>query len=189
MAEIVCACNVKQAFAYEHDQQVTFGYISSLNIGGTDITADLSSKNPIDDSDVKVVGVIREVKWSGGYTDPVEMTFLVSTATKQTIQGLIHNTLKNTAVLCQWDCFEFDPTGDAGVYFKNFWSNDTQLKGLIKKDSGKLAFEINKEPDGDVPSPQNFECKLTYNPKPEFQVIQFAPANTKNNSKRWGSAN
>src|SRR4051812_2795979 len=106
MAEIACTCNVKQAFAYEHDQQVPIGHVMSLNIGGTDITADLSSKNPMDDSDVKCVGVIREVKWAGGYTDPVEMTFLVSTAGKQALAGLIHSSLKSTAITCQFDCYD-----------------------------------------------------------------------------------
>ncbi|HVY62170.1 MAG TPA: hypothetical protein VHF22_10990, partial [Planctomycetota bacterium] len=165
------------------------GHVLSLNIGGTDLTADLSSKNPMDDSDVKCVGIIREVKWAGGYTDPVEMTFLVSTTNKQTLAGMVHTALKSTAITCQWDCYEFDPTGDQGVYYKNFWSNDTALKGLIKKDSGKLALEVNKEPDGEVSSPMNYEIKLTYNPKPEQQGIAYAPAASKNTVKRWGSAN
>jgi len=190
MAEIVCACNVKQAFAYEKDQQVPIGHVTSLNLGGTEVTADLSSKNPTDDNDVKCVGIMRECKWAGGYTDAVEMTFLVSTATKQVLQGLIHGSLVSTTVTIQWDCYDFDPIGSGqGVYYKNFWSNDAQLKGLIKKDSGKLAFEVSKEPDGEVSSPLNYEVKLTYNPKPEAQNIAYAPASGKNSVKRWGSAN
>ena len=191
MAQFSCDCDVKQAFAYEHDQQVPMGHVLSLAIGGTALTADLSSKNPLDDSDVTCVGIIRKVSWDGGYTDPIDITFMVSTANKQAIQGLLHSTLKSTTLDCQYDVYDFDPIGDgsSGVYFKSFYSNDTVLNGLIKKDGGKLSIELNKEPDGDVLSPMNFEVHIVFNPKPTQQSITIATGNQKNVVKRWGSAN
>ncbi|MGH7295044.1 MAG: hypothetical protein ACRELB_08925 [Polyangiaceae bacterium] len=191
MAQFSCDCNVKQAFAYERDQQVPFGQVTSLTVGGTEFTPDFDSKNPIDDADVECVGIIRKVSWDGGYTDPVDITFMLSTANKQTLQGLLHSSLKSTAVAIQYDVYDFDPIGEgtAGVYYKSFYSNDTQLNGLIKKDGGKLSIELNKEADGDVASPMNYECHLVFNPKPAQQAITIATANQKNVVKRWGSAN
>jgi hypothetical protein len=187
MAQYSCDCNVKQAFAYEHDQQVPMGHVISLSIGGTALSADLSSKSPLDDSDVKCVGVVRKVSWDGGYTDPVDITFMISTANKQALQGLLHSSLKSTVIACQYDVYDFDPI--AAAYYKSFSSNDTALNGLIKKDGGKLSLELNKEADGDVPSPMNYETHLVFNPKPEQQGIMIATASQQNIVKRWGSAN
>jgi len=192
MAQFSCDCNVKQAFAYEPDQQVPFGHVLSLKIGSTaTFDADLSSKNPITDADVECVGIIRKVSWDGGYTDPVDITFMISTANKQKMQQLLHSSLKSTVITMQYDVYDFDPIGDgtAGLYFKSFSSNEAVLNGLIKKDGGKLSIELNKEADGDVLSPLNYECHIVFNPKPEEQAIAIATANGANVVKRWGIAN
>jgi len=191
MAQFSCDCNVKQAFAYERDQQVPFGHVLSLKVGDKEFDVDLSSKNPITDDDVKCVGIVRKVSWDGGYTDPIDITFMISTANKQMLQGLLHSSLKSTVINIQYDVYDFDPIGggDAGVYFKSFYSNDTELIGLLKKDGGKLSIELNKEPDGDVLSPMNYECHIVFNPKPQEQAITIATADQQNVVKRWGSAN
>ena len=57
---------------------VQIGFMTSLKIGGTEMTADITCKDPENNaSDKKVVGVMSYTGWTASATDPLK-TFLAS---------------------------------------------------------------------------------------------------------------
>src|SRR5262249_15360113 len=127
--------NQTQGFNFSKDVQDSFGFVTSLNVGGVDITADIKVNDPDHkDATFPVVGVFTKVDWSPGSApgDPIEFNFQVSTSNKMFIVTLVHKTLDSIEVKIDFLVWDYDPIQKK--YFKGL-QNDGEhgfspLKGL-----------------------------------------------------------
>lgn len=177
---------LKQAFDWERDAQVPVGHVVSLTIGTKVFTADFEVHAPLDDSNLKAVGIITGAEWAGGHGDFVKLTFNISTKNKQELAMLLHKELSNTSVKVKFNVYEYDPI--AKKYYSSFNSTDAELEGIVLKDSGKLQLTLEKSPNETVKSPENYKVELSFVPEPKSQAITLATGDQQTVVKKWGIA-
>ena len=186
MAEMSKSCDVSQAYNFQKDSQVCIGHINKLKIGDKQFDVDQKVKNPIDQSDMKVMGVLSAVTWNGGKAEPVEFSAQVSTANKTNLKALVHGTLSKTDVEVVFTTYDYDLK--AKVYYKSFHCNDEALKGLINKTGGALQIQIADNPDSQVVSPANYTLTLSVMPQDLAQALHLGFANDMKTAVEWGVA-
>ena len=182
-------CSVYQGFSFQKDGQDLVGHIVALTVGTSPVTADLSVTDPTSSdmkSYVKVVGIVSSIFWNGGYADPIQFNCQVSTASKNYLATLQHQSLSNTDVEVNFNIYDYDP--DAKLYFKAFHTNDATVKGLIMKSGGELQMNINMEQSMEVVNPKNYSFFIGVMPQAISQDIQLAVSNTDKFVKKWGVA-
>jgi hypothetical protein len=185
MAANSYSCSVKQGFNFEKDSQVLVGHLTYLKIGDKEFAADLNVANPEDNTTtVKVVGVISNIHWNGGYAEPISINSQISNANKTAAGVLVHTNLANTEVLYKFNVYDFDPKEKK--YYKAFHTNDEQLKGLILKSGGDLALQIATDEGYEVPSPKNFALYIGVMPQDLDQAVQVAVSVNDKFAKKWG---
>ncbi|HLP15986.1 MAG TPA: T9SS type A sorting domain-containing protein [Bacteroidota bacterium] len=141
---------------------------------------------PTNDSagSTNVAGVISNVAWNGGSTDPISIFMQVSTTNKTTVSALLHTTLTNLDVEFMFDVYEYDPV--AHVYFKCAHSNGVILKGVIEKIGSDLQIQIATNPSTEVMSPENFELWISIKPQAIDQEIHRAFSVSNTFVSAWG---
>jgi len=192
MASSQYSCSVRQGFNFEKDQQLLVGHLVSMTVGGTALVADESltiptaafSSGDAVTASTKVVGVISDISWTGGYADPLYFNVQVSNENQKTLSVKTHTSLLDTTVVFQFNIYAFDQV--AKVYYLAFHSNATDMNGLIYKEGGDLSLAINPEPSHEVKSPMNFELSMGIMPQNTAQVLNFAVSNTDKFVKTWG---
>jgi len=184
-AESSYSCSVRQGFNFEKDAQILVGYVNELKIGDRELAADLHVTDPEDVSGtLKVVGVVSNIRWQGGYADPVHFSSQVSTDNKNTLATLVHKELSNTEVEFEFTVYDYDPRQKK--YYKAFHTDGTKLKGLILKSGGELAMNIDMEQSMEVVSPKNYAFTLGVMPQEEEQQIHLAFSVSDTFVKPWG---
>ena len=185
MASSHYSCSIKQGFNFEKDKQVLVGHLMSMTIGGVKLEADTTVTSPTDlKNETKLVGVISEISWHGGYADPVHIHCNVSNSNQKLLQIMKHTNLLKTDVLFQFNVYAFDQV--AKKYYLAFHDNAKDSKGLVMKTGGDLHLEIGERNDPTVPSPLNFNFAIGIMPQEEAQVLNFAVSDTDKFVKTWG---
>jgi hypothetical protein len=186
MAEISKSCDVGQAYNFQKDSSVRIGHVTSLKIGDKALDVDQKVKNPIDQSDIKVVGVLSGVNWGGGFANPVSFSCQVSTSNKTNLKALVHGTLSKIDVEMKFKAYDYDQK--AKVYYPSFHSGEETLKGLIDKVNGQLQINIADDQSGEVPSPANYTLSMSVIPQDTQQALHLGFANDMKSAAQWGVA-
>ncbi len=186
MPQIRKVCDVHQGYNYKKDKQTTVGYVTALNVGGTDLAAD--QKTPTDPtkpgSNLAVVAVLSDVLWELGVTDAVYFNGQISTANRQTVLGLIFGTMVNIQVTFDFDIYEYDPLEKK--YFKVFTSAGAVMNGLLEKRGDDLNVTVADDPSTEVQSPENYAFSIGIKPQPTAQSLTIATGASKSIVKPWG---
>jgi hypothetical protein len=178
------ACDVKQAFDYEKDQQKSVGHILSMTIGGQALAADLELTKPTDFTKQKVVAAIETLSWDGGHASPMSCVCYISVANKQTVATMLHKTLSKTDFLFNFVVWEYD---SLKTQFYESFAPKAELKALILKEGKDLQLKLpDAEPFGDVPSPEVWKLEFKVRPQSLAQDIGLATAHGANFVKVWG---
>jgi len=187
MASSQFGCSITQGFNFQKDSQELVGHLVSMSIGGTALTADLELTVPTDLSASKVVGVIEDISFNGGYADPIWISANVSTANQKAVALLTHTSLSKTDVEFQFNIYQYDPVNK--VFYLAYHSNSTTLKGLVLKQGGELSLSISPDADARVGSPLNYNMQIGIMPQSSAQSLAFAVSNSDKFAKQWGVAN
>jgi hypothetical protein len=178
-------CSIKQGFNFEKDQQVLVGHLMSMTIGGTALPADMTVTSPTDlKNETKLLGVISNISWEGGYTDPLYLNCNVSNDNQKLLLIMKHTNLLKTDVLLQFNIYAFDQV--AKKYYLAFHNNAKDGKGLIMKSGGDLLLDIDERNDPTVPSPLNYNFSIGIMPQEIAQALNFAVSDTDKFVKTWG---
>ncbi|UOA10460.1 hypothetical protein [Methylobacter sp. S3L5C] len=189
MADSQYSCSIRQGFNFEKDAQVLVGHLVTMKIGTQALGADIKVTNPTNfgvDNNLDVVGIISDIFWKGGYADPLQISFNVSNENAKLANIMKHTDLTDTTVVFQFAIYDFDPI--AKKYYLAFYSDTTDMNGLIFKQGGDLALDIGSQPDSNVASPLNFQMYTGIMPQESAQVIKFAVSDTDKFVKTWGVA-
>ena len=180
-------CSLTQGFHFNRYEQDNVGHVPFFQFedGPVELNADFTVTDPIDGmSSINVVGVMQNIYWQGGYADPIEMAFNVSTNNKNNVMTLIHTSLSNTTVHFSFNIYQYDPVSEA--YFNAFHTNDAVLEGMITRLGGDLQLFIDDDPSLEVPAPQNFQMLISIMPPDFEQELHLAVSSTDKFVKQWG---
>ena len=187
MATTSFNCSVSQGFNFEKDAQTVVGHLTSLKIGTKEFAKDIEVIDPtaiIDNTKVKVVGIMSGIYWKGGFADPLSFNCQISAVNKQDAVVLQHSNLSDTTVECDFVVYDYDPV--AKVYFKTFHNDTTTLQGLVEKSGGELSLGIEMDQGMEVVSPKNFGFYLGIAPQEKTQTLHYGVSTTGKFSKAWG---
>jgi len=186
MAEVSYSCDVSQGFNFQKDEQTLVGHINKLKVAGKELAADMAVTNPenVTGDKVKVVGVVSDIYWGGGYADSMQFGCQVSNPNKKTLAVLTQMEMANTMVEFVFTIYDYDP--DEKKYYKCFHSNDAVLKGLVQKSGGQLSISIDADQSQEVMSPKNFTMRLGVMPEDLEQDTHMAISVSDKMVKRWG---
>lgn len=199
-----------QGYNFKKDVQLPIGFITYLSIGtGQIVPADQTISTPITNiatpatvtaaagvaGSLKVVSVLKRIKWDLGDIDPIEFEGTLSVTGKQFVMSLLYATMIDIDVSVSFVVYEYDPV--ARVYFVAFSNTvittgdvpataSAGIRGLVRKESGALKLEVSPTPAAEVQSPENYDFKLTVSPQPLNQQLFLAAANTRRVTKYWG---
>lgn len=191
MAGISLRCDMSQGFNFQKDAQTPVGHIVSLKVATQDFDKKLKVQDPtkIDEGPTaEVVGVVSNIRWNGGFAEPIIFTCQVTAASREKAAIMTHTKLANTEVEFEFNIYEYDAGAEKPTYYPSFNTTEgTPLKGLIEKNRGELEFEIDSEPSSEVPSPRNYELYLSVMPNDAAaQDVNLAVSNTAKFVKKWG---
>ncbi len=186
MAETSFSCDVSQGFNFQKDAQDIVGHISKLKIGGKDMDVDLAVTNPekLSGDKIKVVGVVSDIYWEGGFAQPIQFSCQVSNANKKTLAILTNSEMSDTSVEFAFEIYDYDP--DKKQYYKAFHTEGKALKGLVEKSGGSLSIGISTDQSMEVMSPNNFTLTLGVMPEDTEQETHLAFSVSDKLVKRWG---
>lgn len=186
MAETSIPCSVSQGFNFQKDAQDSVGHVTALTIGDKTFAADLEITDPEDvaSGKVKVVGVMSNIFWNGGFAEGISFSCQISTTNKTDASVLTNSELSNTNVEFQFNVYKFDPVEKK--YYKAFHSNDTALKGLVEKNGSSLNISVSEDAGYEVTNPLNFDLSLGVNPQEVKQDLHLAFSVSAKLAKGWG---
>jgi len=184
--EISLRADVVQGFDFQKDKQTPVGHITALTIAGEKFENSLTVQNPTkmeSRPDEKIVGVISNIRWDGGQTDPIIFTCQVGVKNRETADILTYKKLSNTKVEFAFNVYQFDKD----TYYRSFYTSEQGIQGEIEKNRGELEMEIDDEPSSVVVSPRNFELYLSIMPS-DVNAYFLNLAISKNSTKQqpWG---
>lgn len=177
-------CSVFNGFNFKRDVQDKIGHATQLTIGEKTLTADLTVKEPIEEGDEKVVGVISSFSWDGGYAQPIQFSMQISITNKNEIASLLHTQMKSVAVTVNFNIYEYDP--EAKAYYKSLHTNDADIKGLIQVEGDERILYLSDEPGMEVQQPINYQIVIGIVPEDEQQEIHLAVSQSMKFVKPWG---
>lgn len=186
-AETSLTASVSQGFNFQKDAQVIIGHINYLKIGDTEMASDLNVTNPEDIATyVKVFGVASSIYWKGGYADPVQFSAQVSVDNKNKLATLLHKSMANTEVVLQFTFYDYDRKEKK--YYQAFHTNAVKVKGLVLKQGGALAMNIDMNQSMEVVSPKNHTFSLGVMPQETAMELHLAFSIMNKFTKKWGVA-
>lgn len=188
MAEIVKSCDIVQGFDFKKDRHAPAGFITRMTLGGVQLAADLTVRNPLNPSAaLSVVAVLTEARWGGRVTDPVELSGQVSEANRLRVANMLTiPELPEFKVPFSFAVYEYDPV--AQKYFKCLHTGDAELQGIVAKSGGALNFSVAADASTDVQLPVNFAFWIGIKPQAIAQTIGLASGANKKWGERWGAA-
>lgn len=177
--------NLQQGFNYQKDNLKPFGFITSLTIDGTALTAELSVKNTA--APVMAVGVLESATWTAGLTDPLEFTAAISAQNRVAILALLHKGMSGSTVEIQFVAYSYDPNKKA--WYTAFQSGtngvNAVLKGIVEKAGNNVKLAVASVPTA-VKTPVNYVMTLGVTPAPQTQTTTFCSASGTCVVKKWG---
>ncbi|WP_444893555.1 hypothetical protein ACJJIE_03405 [Microbulbifer sp. TRSA001] len=200
MAAEVHNLSVLQGFNAAKDDQSPYGHMTKMIVGkktleqnievpdfcGIDGGSDAGSVEKIS----KTAGILESVYYSGGYADPIEISFYTSYENRTILDLLRKRDMECTDVDFELFCARYDPV--AGKYFKAMHTNANFNKGEIKKvyngssDTTELAIDVAQESTDIIQTPELFRVCIEISPKPTAQQFHLAVSESAKYVKPWG---
>lgn len=185
-------CDPVQTMNFKRDKQTYCGVINSLVVGTTTLTADLQGvtnpTNVTNTAGLTVAGVITDLYYEGGQTQPLHFGMLVSNTNQVSLTSLLDTGLSNTDVVIGFTVYYYDPVAKA--YYTCCWTNSSTLTGLIAKQGDDLALGVDVTPFHGIDQPLLYPVRISIAPTPgSTQSIFLQQSNSAKNVITWGVAN
>lgn len=185
MPNFSLSCDVDQGFNFRKDRSTPVGFLVAMTVGGKQLKADLTCKDPMNPkTDLKVVGIISAVNWGVGITDTMYFAAQISSENRQEVQMLAYLDLASIEVDFKFKVYNYDP--QAKKYYQCFHASDAEVKGQLEKRGDDLNIRVADDPSTEVQSPINYALSVGIKPQPISHGITLATADQKNVIKSWG---
>lgn len=199
--------NVAQGFASHGAGETSFGYVTGLRIGSTDLVPDIAVKNPISKETMKVVGVMSAYGWSSELAAPMKLAFSVSQANKEILKGLQKDPLAKKPVEFNFQIFAFDPGSKQhyialksftfpyrgimnriGSEMPSMKLASFPLRGNLENVAGKRQMTVDDARNMAVANPPNYLVRISVTPSvAKQQDVIYATSPGKATKLPWGT--
>lgn len=190
MTEVQWAPDMLQAFRQDRGKGAPIGYLTRLSLGDISLTADLPVTVP-GELPVVAAGVLSEIGWAGGPTDPLTVAGVISVANKHAVGNVSTQSLSSALVKLSFAVHAFDPRDKS--YFKAFHTGEVDVKGRVRtRPAGapgspfELRFATQPAPEPQTPVVIPFSMTLV--PASEEMDMHVATANLQVQVWSWGVA-
>lgn len=185
-------CDPVQSMNFKRDKQTYCGVVNSLVVSTATLSADLQGvTNPTDVSDtagLTVTGIVTDLYWEGGQTQPLHFNLLVSNTNQVTLTSLLDTGLSNTDIVIGFTIYYYDPVFKG--YYTCCWTNGATLTGLIAKQGDDLALGVDVTPFHGIDQPLLYPVRLSVSPTPgSTQSLFLQQSNSAKNVVTLGVAN
>jgi hypothetical protein len=180
------SCSVVQGFNFDKHRQDTVGFITSLEIGGQPLDADLKTiSDPLNPTSVLpgVVAVLSNYSWDTSKVSSMYFSGQISTKNRQKIAEMMMGSWANIEVKFEFVIDEYELL--TKKYFKSA-SVDGPLLGLIEKNGKDLNIDVGESPSAEVPSPENYPFRIGIKAKSLEQRVNLAVGQQRSLTKAWG---
>jgi len=175
------------AIKFRLDDQELIGHVTGLSfpVGPTktELMGDIPVADPTNPSSkVEVVGVIEDIKWSGGQTDPLDLRMRVSPTNKGKIASAF-GPEGGADVEIMFALYEYDHANNK--YFTALSSDSKLVKGKVTQGT-KVSVGNKKETD--IEQPVNFSVQISITPKLDSgdQSLQVATSMSDKFMRQFG---
>ena len=177
--------DVTQGFNFSAGSQTPVGYLTSLTLGTTTYTPDITVKVPTAPQTTKaVVGVLSSAQWNGGKTDPIQLKAQISTANKQKVAVYVQSPT-NLSAQFTFVVYAYDPVSKA--YYASLTGTGTaSLQAQVVKTGTAVEVALDTSP-GSVASPQNWGLSIAFAPQLVSQTLTYKTSPSASVVKPWGS--
>jgi hypothetical protein len=156
-------CDAQEAYKFNPGKHKIVGHLQALSFTGANKT--LAQDTPLSDptnptTKTNVTGVIDYIKWEGGETDPIYLSFRVSPANRGDILEAVSSKGGGAELSVQFSVYAFDHTQK--VYYS--WVN-TDGQDVTGKIALNTKVEIAAQPNVDIEQPSNYSITLVMSPK------------------------
>ncbi|GLS25039.1 hypothetical protein [Marinibactrum halimedae] len=200
MAAEVHNLNVRQGFNAAKDDQSPYGHLTRMTVGRKQLQQNIevpdfcaldagAGKDSVEKVS-KTVGILESIYYSGGYADPIQISFYTSYENRTILDLLRKRDMECTDVDFDIFCSRYDPV--VGKYFKAMHTAEQLNKGEIKKvyngasDSAELAIDVAQDATDIIQTPELFRVCIEISPKPTSQKFHLAVSESAKYVKPWG---
>lgn len=188
MANLSFTMDAARAWAFKPDEHGIMGYIVSFAIGSTSLTADIN--NMVDPTTspfttLAVVGIMKSFDWTGAPEDAMTISFLVSSANRQSLLTLVHQDVsQNSATFC-FNIYDYDYV--KFTFFRALHTNSSTISGLVATDQQSQAVRLRITVEATAELRERvWPVSITINPGSTAQSIGVATGSTQKFVKPWG---
>lgn len=114
----------------------SYAYINTLVAGSIRLTPDLAVTNKAGQA-LNVVGILQNISWNGGVTDPIMFTCVVSANNANVLQSYASSTKSNVQVRFTFGVLAWDASS---TWYRAFDSNSVELAGVFSAPPNGLQF-------------------------------------------------
>jgi hypothetical protein len=183
-------CSVGQAMYFKSDLITYTGVINYLSIGTTELKTDLHLVDPTDVSSpqgLNAAGVVSNLFFDGGATQPLTFSFLVSVENKVKLETMIYGDMPDKDIRIGFTIYYYDPVSKG--YYTAFWTQNATLTGTILVQGQDLALNVSDIKSTEIPSPILFPVRLSVAPTPGVvQNIHVQYSRTAKATINWGTS-
>lgn len=158
-------CDVKGTFDFNISQMSTVGHVEELSfsIGGKALNKDYQVGNPESPAaKIPVVGVIQDIRWSGGPTDPIWIVMSVNAKNKSIIADALASPNGGADIKIKFKVHAWDY--DAKKYFVRYSTDDKEVQTVITAGS---EVDLGEKPNPLISQPTNFLFGVSLTSKAE----------------------
>ena len=183
-------CSAEQAMNFKQNFIAHTGVINYLSIGTTELKADLHLVNPTDVTSpqgLTAVGVLSNLFYDGGATQPLRFSFLVSLENQQNIMTMVTGDMPNKDIRIGFTVYYYDFATKG--WYTAFWTKNSTLTGTITRQDQSLGLSVDEYPYTQIPAPELFSIGLSVDPTPGVvQSIYWQNSSTAKATIHWGTA-
>jgi hypothetical protein len=177
------------------DEPGAFGHLTSLEIGGDKLDADITVEAPIPDGGnggtVKVVGPLELIAWgsgdSAGPGDPIYFSVDISSQNQARVAQILNKSEGDASVKFSFVVYDYDMQPKTYFAACEAGAGDKPLSSHFRKRStGEITLEVAEEAAPVAAGTMLFHLEGVVEPEPIAQTITLRSSSEMATAKQWG---
>lgn len=174
---VALTCSVYHGYNFSTKEiEKSIGHISSFSFAtlGIDLVADIEVLQPDSSEPKKVVAVVEEINWVGGFTSPVHIRAVVTPKNKGLIKQALTDPKGGSEIALAWEIYSYD--ADETKFYPNFHTDGAVIQGVIRKGT---KFQVAEGLNMMVQEPSNHVIDFVFNVKEKSEFHYASGLNAK----------
>lgn len=176
--------SIQQGVSFSPGSIQAVGHLLAATISGQALAADLTVTDPQAGGSTSAAGVLAQIDWGEGTSDPISMSAFVSAQNQGALRQLMLAALPTTAVTVSFLTHEFDPR--ASSWYSPFTPVTPPLNGSLHQTSQGPELTVATSATA-VGSASLYQVDFTIMPPGgAVESLQVAASATQQSINTWG---